>query len=211
MADHQFNIKLGIKVEKGDSEKQLENLKKSLEEKKITLKLDVTKLNEQLKTFKDSLSDVNKKLNDAFKLNNGALDNLKNLKTVLEEINKLSGKTKIQINNSKDVNTITKNLETQKQKYAELIRLKQSLEKQRAKTTNAESYNALTREIDLVSQKAEECKTKLSELTKIKLNADMTKSMASQFQTIQKEAQSLKTSLKNTLKNSNLTMTQQHD
>lgn len=211
MADHQFNIKLGIKVEKGDSEKQLENLKKSLEEKKITLKLDVTKLNEQLKTFKDSLSDVNKKLNDAFKLNNGALDNLKNLKTVLEEINKLSGKTKIQINNSKDVNTITKNLETQKQKYAELMRLKQSLEKQRAKTTNAESYNALTREIDLVSQKAEECKTKLSELTKIKLNADMTKSMASQFQTIQKEAQSLKTSLENTLKNSNLTMTQQRD
>ena len=211
MADHQFNIKLGIKVEKGDSEKQLENLKKSLEEKKITLKLDVSKLNEQLKTFKDSLSDVNKKLNDAFKLNNGALDNLKNLKTVLEEINKLSGKTKIQIDNSKDVNTITKNLETQKQKYAELMRLKQSLEKQRAKTTNAESYNALTREIDLVSKKAEECKTKLSELTKIKLNADMTKSMASQFQTIQKEAQSLKTSLENTLKNSNLTMTQQHD
>ena len=53
MADHQFNIKLGVKVEKGDSEKQLDNLKKSLEEKKITLKLDVTKLNEQLKTFKD--------------------------------------------------------------------------------------------------------------------------------------------------------------
>ena len=141
MADHQFNIKLGIKVEKGDSEKQLENLKKSLEEKKITLKLDVTKLNEQLKTFKDSLSDVNKKLNNAFKLNNGALDNLKNLKTVLEEINKLSGKTKIQINNSKDVNTITKNLETQKQKYAELIKLKQNLIKQRDGTTDTSAID----------------------------------------------------------------------
>lgn len=210
MADHQFNIKLGINVEKGNSEKQLENVKKSLEKKKVTLKLklDLDKPNQQLNTFKDSLKDINKKLNDAFKLNNGALDNLKNLKTVLEEINKLSKKTQVKITNSNDADTITKNLETQKQKYAELMRLKQSLEKQRAKTTNAESYNALTREIDLVSQKAEECKTKLSELTKIKLNADMTKSMASQFQTIQKEAQSLKTSLENTLKNSNLTQNQ---
>lgn len=211
MADHQFNIKLGIKVEKGDSEKQLENLKKSLEEKKITLKLDVTKLNEQLKTFKDSLSDVNKKLNDAFKLNNGALDNLKNLKTVLEEINKLSGKTKIQIDNSKDVSTITKNLETQKQKYAELLKLKQSLEKQRAKTTDTSALDSLNKQIQLVEQEANKCKTAISKMTEIKLSTDMTKGMASQFQTIQKEAQSLKTSLENTLKNSNLTMSQQHD
>ena len=121
MADHQFNIKLGVKVEKGDSEKQLDSIKKSLEEKKISLKLDVSKATEELTKFKDSLKDINTKLNDAFKLNNGALDNLKNLKTVLEEINKLSKKTQVKITNSNDVDTITKNLETQKQKYAELI------------------------------------------------------------------------------------------
>ena len=213
MADHQFNIKLGVKVEKGDSEKQLDSIKKSLEEKKITLKLDISKTTEELNKFKDSLKGVNTKLNDAFKLNNGALDNLKNLKTVLEEINKLSGKTKIQITNSKDADTVTKSLESQKQKYQELLKLKQNLEKQMAKTpnTNSQSYKALQSELTLVTQKAEECKTKISELTQIKMNADMTKNMASQFQTIQKEAQSLKTSLENTLKNSNLTMAQQHD
>lgn len=211
MADHQFNIKLGIKVEKGDSEKQLENLKKSLEEKKITLKLDVTKLNEQLKTFKDSLSDVNKKLNDAFKLNNGALDNLKNLKTVLEEINKLSGKTKIQINNSKDVNTITKNLETQKQKYAELIKLKQNLIKQRAGTTDTSAIDSLNKQIQLVEQEANKCKTAISKMTEIKLSTDMTKSMVSQFQSTRDQLKNLKADIENTLRSSNLTDKQKTD
>lgn len=211
MADHQFNIKLGIKVEKGDSEKQLENLKKSLEEKKITLKLDVTKLNEQLKTFKDSLSDVNKKLNNAFKLNNGALDNLKNLKTVLEEINKLSGKTKIQINNSKDVNTITKNLETQKQKYAELIKLKQNLIKQRAGTTDTSAIDSLNKQIQLVEQKANKCKTAISKMTEIKLSTDMTKSMVSQFQSTRDQLKNLKADIENTLRSSNLTDKQKTD
>lgn len=208
MADHQFNIKLGVKVEKGDSEKQLENLKKSLEEKKITLKLDVTKLNEQLKTFKDSLSDVNKKLNDAFKLNNGALDNLKNLKTVLEEINKLSGKTKIQVNNSKDANTITKNLETQKQKYAELMRLKQSLEKQRVGTTDTSAIQSLTQQIQLVEQEANKCKTAISKMTEIKLNTDMVKSLTSQFQTAKNQINSLKSQMENTLKNTTMSKNQ---
>lgn len=211
MADHQFNIKLGIKVEKGDSEKQLENLKKSLEEKKITLKLDVTKLNEQLKTFKDSLSDVNKKLNNAFKLNNGALDNLKNLKTVLEEINKLSGKTKIQINNSKDVNTITKNLETQKQKYAELIKLKQNLIKQRAGTTDTSAIDSLNKQIQLVEQEANKCKTAISKMTEIKLSTDMTKSMVSQFQSTRDQLKNLKADIENTLRSSNLTDKQKTD
>lgn len=211
MADHQFNIKLGIKVEKGDSEKQLENLKKSLEEKKITLKLDVTKLNEQLKTFKDSLSDVNKKLNDAFKLNNGALDNLKNLKTVLEEINKLSGKTKIQINNSKDVNTITKNLETQKQKYAELIKLKQNLIKQRAGTTDTSAIDSLNKQIQLVEQEANKCKTAISKMTEIKMSTDMTKSMVSQFQSTRDQLKNLKADIENTLRSSNLTDKQKTD
>lgn len=211
MADHQFNIKLGIKVEKGDSEKQLENLKKSLEEKKITLKLDVTKLNEQLKTFKDSLSDVNKKLNNAFKLNNGALDNLKNLKTVLEEINKLSGKTKIQINNSKDVNTITKNLETQKQKYAELIKLKQNLIKQRAGTTDTSAIASLNKQIQLVEQEANKCKTAISKMTEIKLSTDMTKSMVSQFQSTRDQLKNLKADIENTLRSSNLTDKQKTD
>ena len=208
MADHQFNIKLGVKVEKGDSEKQLDNLKKSLEEKKITLKLDVTKLNEQLKTFKDSLNDVNKKLNDAFKLNNGALDNLKNLKTVLEEINKLSGKTKIQINNSKDANTITKNLETQKQKYAELMRLKQSLEKQRVGTTDTSAIQSLTQQIQLVEQEANKCKTTISKMTEIKLNTDMVKSLTSQFQTAKNQFNSLKSQMENTLKNTAMSKNQ---
>lgn len=211
MADHQFNIKLGIKVEKGDSEKQLENLKKSLEEKKITLKLDVTKLNEQLKTFKDSLSDVNKKLNDAFKLNNGALDNLKNLKTVLEEINKLSGKTKIQIDNNKDVNTITKNLETQKQKYAELIKLKQNLIKQRAGTTDTSAIDSLNKQIQLVEQEANKCKTAISKMTEIKLSTDMTKSMVSQFQSTRDQLKNLKADIENTLRSSNLTDKQKTD
>lgn len=211
MADHQFNIKLGIKVEKGDSEKQLENLKKSLEEKKITLKLDVTKLNEQLKTFKDSLSDVNKKLNNAFKLNNGALDNLKNLKTVLEEINKLSGKTKIQINNSKDVNTITKNLETQKQKYAELIKLKQNLIKQRAGITDTSAIDSLNKQIQLVEQEANKCKTAISKMTEIKLSTDMTKSMVSQFQSTRNQLKNLKADIENTLRSSNLTDKQKTD
>ena len=211
MADHQFNIKLGIKVEKGDSEKQLENLKKSLEEKKITLKLDVTKLNEQLKTFKDSLSDVNKKLNDAFKLNNGALDNLKNLKTVLEEINKLSGKTKIQTDNNKDVNTITKNLETQKQKYAELIKLKQNLIKQRAGTTDTSAIDSLNKQIQLVEQEANKCKTAISKMTEIKLSTDMTKSMVSQFQSTRDQLKNLKADIENTLRSSNLTDKQKTD
>ena len=211
MADHQFNIKLGIKVEKGDSEKQLENLKKSLEEKKITLKLDVTKLNEQLKTFKDSLSDVNKKLNNAFKLNNGALDNLKNLKTVLEEINKLSGKTKIQINNSKDVNTITKNLETQNKKYAELLKLKQNLIKQRAGTTDTSAIDSLNKQIQLVEQEANKCKTAISKMTEIKLSTDMTKSMVSQFQSTRDQLKNLKADIENTLRSSNLTDKQKTD
>ena len=64
MADHQFNIKLGVKVEKGDSEKQLDSIKKSLEEKKISLKLDVSKATEELTKFKDSLKDINTTLNE---------------------------------------------------------------------------------------------------------------------------------------------------
>ncbi len=211
MADHQFNIKLGVKVEKGDSEKQLENLKKSLEEKKISLKLDVSKATEELTKFKDSLKDINTKLNDAFKLNNGALDNLKNLKTVLEEINKLSKKTQIKITNSNDVDTITKNLETQKQKYAELIKLKQNLIKQRAGTTDTSAIDSLNKQIQLVEQEANKCKTAISKMTEIKLSTDMTKSMVSQFQSTRDQLKNLKADIENTLRSSNLTDKQKTD
>ena len=211
MANHQFNIKLGIKVEKGDSEKQLENLKKSLENKKIKLKLDVESLNKDLKSFEKSLNGINKKLNDAFKLNNGALQNLKDLKQVLTEINKLSSKTKIQIKNSNDVDTVTKSLDNQKKKYAELIKLKQSLINQRAKTTDTTAIKSLTDQIKMVEQEAVQCKTKLDKLTDIKLKADIGKKMTSQFQQVKKEASSLKSQLENTLKNSNTTTTQRKD
>lgn len=208
MADHKFNINLGIEVQKGNSQKQLNNIKKKLEEKKIQLKLDTSKLNSELKTFKKSLTGLNKQLNDAFKLNKGQLQNLQDLKNVLSEINKLSKKTKIQITDSKDGDTVTKNLENQKKKYLELLKLRQSLQKQMAKTTNATSYSNLKSELEMVTQEAEKCKTKISELSKIKLKADMTKSMTSQFQSLQKQAKSLKTNLENSLKNTNLTSTQ---
>lgn len=211
MADHRFNIKLGLKIIKGDSEKQLNTIKKSLENKKIKLKLDVQSLNKDLKSFEKNLNGINKKLNDAFKLNKDSLQNLKDLKQVLTEINKLSSKTKIKINNSKDVETVTKSLENQKKKYAELIKLKQSLIDQRAKTTDTTAIKSLTDQIKMVEQEAVQCKTKLDKLTEIKLKTDIGKKMTAQFQQVKKEATSLKSQIENTLKNSNTTSSQRKD
>lgn len=204
MADHNFKINLGINIKKGDSQKQLNDIRKKLEEKKIQLKVDTSKVTAELKTFKDSLNDIQKKLNDAFKLNKGQLQNLQDLKKVLSEINKLSKKTQIKISNGKDVTELVSNLENCKTKYTQLLKMKQSLEKQMAKTSNATAYKNLKEQLALVTKEAENCKTKISKLTELKLKTDMTKSMSSQFQAVQKQAQTLKNSLEKTLRNTNL-------
>lgn len=211
MADHKFNIKLGLKIIKGDSEKQLNQIKKSLEEKKIKLKIDLSSTKTELNNFEKSLKGINKKLNDAFKLNGDNLKNLKDLKQVLTEINKLSGKTKIKINNSKDVDTVTKSLENQKKKYAELMKLRQSLINQKAKTTDTTAFNTLDSQLKKVEEEAQKCKTKLDKLTEIKLKTDMAKKMTAQFQQIKKEAQSTKSQIEKTLKLGNITNSQKKD
>lgn len=211
MADTNFNINLKVNVDKGKSTQQVNAIKKSLEKKKIKLKIDTSAMKKQLTDFKKSLTGVNKSLNNAFKLDSKNLKNLQDLKKVLSEINKLSKKTQVKVTSSKETSQVNSDLEKQKNKYLQLLKMKQSLEKQMASTSNATSYRNLKEQLELVTREAENCKTKISELSKLKLKTDMTKSMSSQFQTVQKQAQSLKTSLEKTLKNTNLTSTQKKD
>lgn len=78
-----FKIRLSVDVDKGDAENQVSQIIKSLEQKQINLKFNTKDLENQLKN-------VEKVLNNAFKLDQGQLQNLQKIKDVLQEINKLS-------------------------------------------------------------------------------------------------------------------------
>ena len=78
-----FQIKLNVHVDGGKAETELNDLIQKLENKPINIKFNVKDLQTQLNTLKTAL-------NDAFRLDNTQLANLKQIKDVLTEINKLS-------------------------------------------------------------------------------------------------------------------------
>lgn len=78
-----FQIRLDVHIDGGKAETELNDLIKKLENKPINIKFNVKDLQTQLQN-------LSKFLNDAFKLNGDQIANLKQIKEVLTEINKLS-------------------------------------------------------------------------------------------------------------------------
>lgn len=196
MAD--FRIRLTTEVEDGKSKAQLDDIISQLEKNKIKLKFDTS-------SFKTEMNQLQQVMNNAFKLNPKQLNNLNSIKTTLKEINKMSKdvqKTLLGGNTSSNTTNTVKNLTKEYDRCQAKIK---SLQNQMSKTTNAQSYEVLEKQLDKVQKKAE---STLQELNKMGKSPDLTQNLAKSFQTLQQKIESTQTKLEGFSKNKNLTSVQ---
>ena len=80
-----FKIKLNTELNSEKAESQLKELQNKANKKPMKIKTQL-----DLKTFNSQVSALKKSLNNAFKLDKSRMSNLKEIKTLMQEINKLS-------------------------------------------------------------------------------------------------------------------------
>ena len=198
-----FKIMLTTDLKDGGAEKKLETLKSKYEKNPIKLKteLDTQKFNEQMKN-------LSKTMQNAFKLDKGQLSNLQTLKTTLQEINKLSKQAQKSIfgqsASGSGVKNEVSNIQKLSQTYDKLLAKQKSIEQQMSKTSNKQSYSALANELVKVRTEADSVAKALDKIGTTKGNSNITKSLASTFQSVQKEIQSTITQIDNLFKNKSL-------
>lgn len=199
-----FQIKLNVHVDGNKAETQMNDLIKKLEEKKINVKFNIKDLQTQLQN-------LNKFLNDAFKLDNSQIQNLNQIKSVLTEINKLSrdvqknlfGGNK-NVKNTQNVKELSA-LEQTLKKYDLLKQRSESIQKQMSKTVNTQSYDVLQEKLTKVHSQMQQVAQDLSQLGVNASKTDITRSLASSFDSIQEKAKVTAEQINNLFKNKNLT------
>ena len=115
---------------------------------KTSIELDDEKAKAQLKSLQTSAKENNIKLN--VEMNTSSLNNLKQLETVLSQINKLSRETQNGLFGGKSTNGSNSGVNSLLSEYQKLINTKNSIEKQMSKTTNVQSYAVLEKQLSSV-------------------------------------------------------------
>ena len=202
MAD--FRIKLTTEVEEGKSRAQLEDIVSKLERNKIKLKFDTS-------SFKTEMNQLQQVMNNAFKLNPKQLNNLNSIKTTLKEINKMSKQLQNTLfggnnsSNASKVNNEVNNIKSLTKEYDRCQAKIKSLQGQMSKTTNAQSYAVLEKQLREVQERA--ISTSKS-LDKMGGNPNLTQKLASSFQSLQQKIENTQTKLEGFSKNKDLTRQQ---
>lgn len=177
-----FQIKLNVHVDGGKAETELNDLIQKLENKPINIKFNVKDLQTQLNT-------LSKFLNDAFKLKSDQIANLKQIKDVLTEINKLSsdvqknlfggGTSNIDKTRS-SLSSLEKQINSMKSKTKNLLKFDGFLgnDTSKAQTLISDLNNINTKIQDIknkMSSKLIDTTTAQSEIEKLKQEADTLK------------------------------------
>lgn len=177
-----FQIKLNVHVDGGKAETELNDLIQKLENKPINIKFNVKDLQTQLNT-------LSKFLNDAFKLKSDQIANLKQIKDVLTEINKLSsdvqknlfggGTSNIDKTRS-SLSSLEKQINSMKSKTKNLLNFEGFLgnDTSKAQTLISDLNNINTKIQDIknkMSSKLIDTTTAQSEIEKLKQEADTLK------------------------------------
>ena len=184
------------------AEQEVAKLKEKLEKKEVNLKFDTTKM-------KTQMEELQKVLNNAFKLKSDQLNNLKQIQNTLKEINSLSKDVQKNLFGSGSTNTSTgnKELDNSLAKYRTLRKEAESLQKQMSKTVNVQSYEALNRKLSEVTNKMTETSTQIDKL-KNGSKRDISRSIIDSFYKIQQNADATSKQIDNIFKNKNLTNNQ---
>ena len=197
-----FKIKLNTELNSEKAESQLKELQNKANKKPMKIKTQL-----DLKTFDSQVSALKKSLNKAFKLDKNQMNNLKEMKTLIQEINKLSKQAQKSIvgsgssSNSKNEVSNVKNLVKE---YDKLQAKQKSIEQQMSKTSNKQSYAVLSQELAKARDEAEKVGAALDKVGAVKGNSNITKSLADTFQSVNKQIDSTETKINKLLKNKNL-------
>lgn len=190
---------------------------------------DIKKLEEEYKKLDATMSKQKKRA--VFDINvSTALKNLESIKTKFLEVGKDTSqldslKTKLQsLNNltlvdaqkqfskiKQEINEVSAELPKATSaltKYNKLMSERASLSKQFSTTTNAQSQEVLNRELDENLKKIKQVSSELDKLKNKKIDPDITRSLASSFDTLQKSATKTSQKIDNMFKNKNLTKDQ---
>ncbi|EOE7167535.1 phage tail tape measure protein [Clostridioides difficile] len=159
---------------------------------KTSIELDDEKAKAQLKSLQTNAKENNIKLN--VEMNTSSLNNLKQLETVLGQINKLSRETQNGLFGSKSTKGSNSSVNSLLSEYQKLINKKNSIEKQMSKTTNIQSYAVLEKQLSSVLGKIQTVGSALEGLQgKAKIDSssyeNMQRTLASTFQKIQGDIQ----------------------
>ncbi|MCC0645490.1 phage tail tape measure protein [Clostridioides sp. ZZV14-6150] len=159
---------------------------------KTSIELDDEKAKAQLKSLQTSAKENNIKLN--VEMNTSSLNNLKQLETVLSQINKLSRETQNGLFGGKSTKGSNSGVNSLLSEYQKLINTKNSIEKQMSKTTNVQSYAVLEKQLSSVLGKIQTVGSALEGLQgKAKIDSssyeNMQRTLASTFQKIQGDIQ----------------------
>lgn len=207
--------KINIRVNSADAESKLLAFTKDIEK----LEAEYNKLDATMKKQKQT---------DVFKINVSAtLKNLENIRAKFVEVGKDVSqldnlKSKIQsLNNlslseaqkefskiKKEVNELSSEVPkavSAMTRYNKLMSERASLEKQMSKTTNTQSYDVLNRKLEENLANIKKVSAELDTLKNKNINPDITKSLASAFDSLQKSATNTSQKLDNMFKNKNLT------
>lgn len=200
MAD--FKIKLNTELNSEKAESQLKELQNKANKKSMKIKTEL-----DLKTFDSQVSAFKKSLNSAFKLDKSQMSNLKEMKTLIQEINKLSKQAQKSIfgsgSDSKAKNEVS-NVKNLVKEYDRLQAKQKSIEQQMSKTSNKQSYAVLSQELSKARSEAEKVGVALDKVGAVKGNSNITKSLANTFQSVNKQIDSTETKINKLLKNKNL-------
>lgn len=200
MAD--FKIKLNTELNSEKAESQLKELQNKANKKPMKIKTEL-----DLKTFDSQVSALKKSLNSAFKLDKSQMSNLKEMKTLIQEINKLSKQAQKSIfgssSDSKAKNEVS-NVKNLVKEYDRLQAKQKSIEQQMSKTSNKQSYAVLSQELSKARSEAEKVGVALDKVGAVKGNSNITKSLANTFQSVNKQIDSTETKINKLLKNKNL-------
>lgn len=195
-----FKIKLNTELNSEKAESQLKELQNKANKKPMKIKTQL-----DLETFDSQVSDLKKSLNRAFKLDKNQMNNLKEMKTLIQEINKLSKQAQKPISgsgsNSKNEVSNVRNLVKE---YDKLQAKQKSIEQQMSKTSNKQSYAVLSQELAKARDEAEKVGVALDKVGAVKGNSNITKSLADTFQSVNKQIDSTETKINKLLKNKNL-------
>lgn len=195
-----FKIKLNTELNSEKAESQLKELQNRANKKPMKIKTQL-----DLKTFDSQVSALKKSLNKAFKLDKNQMNNLKEMKTLIQEINKLSKQAQKPISgsgsNSKNEVSNVRNLVKE---YDKLQAKQKSIEQQMSKTSNKQSYAVLSQELAKARDEAEKVGVALDKVGVVKGNSNITKSLADTFQSVNKQIDSTETKINKLLKNKNL-------
>lgn len=200
MAD--LTIRLKTSVDGSGAEQEVAKLKEKLEKKEVNLKFDTTKM-------KSQMEELQKVLNNAFKLKDDQLNNLKQIQNTLKEINSLSKDVQKNLfgNGSTKTSTGNKELDNTIAKYKVLQKQSESLQKQMSKTINTQAYNELEAKLSKINSEMQSTAQKMDNL-KNKSNIDISRDLISSFDKIQQKANNTSEQINNMFKNKNLTSTQ---